>query len=479
MGDPVGEAERRLSAWRADHAAIASAVRGRIDRHYAEATLAGVLEQVLADEAAQRAEGRRSELERTRWADVVVRSAAGAHADAAHARAAFRAVVDLYLDDIAGGFARRLYRAVMAVLPRALDAAFRPLDRRAAGPRFTITGPIERLRVLAQDHTLVFAPTHSSNLDSLVVGVALRRSGLPPCAYAAGKHMYRNAVLARLMSRLGAYRVDRGLAATLYKDVLKAYAAELLERGFHTVIFPGATRCRTNEVESQLKLGLLGTALEVRRPIAIVPVTINYQVVVEAPTLIRHFLAGRSAERIGGDSPRGAGAVVALRRLVALDELVVVAFGAPLAVAAARDPSPDLARHLGAALTAAYRHDTVLFATHVVARALHELSSERSSDQTGSADIQQLVRRGPQAFRFPAVHARIARVVELIQNHRSGGTLAATIDPDDPEAMIAEALRAWAACHPQPVAVARNGELVVEDAGLVYFYRNRTAHLGS
>jgi len=475
MGDPVGEAERRLSTWRADHAAIASAVRARIDRHYAEAALAGVLAQVLADEAAQRAEGRRSELERTRWADVVVRSAAGAHADAAHARAAFRAVVDLYLDDIAGGFDRRLYRAVMAVLPRALDVAFRPLERRAAGPRFTITGPIERLRALAQDHTLVFAPTHSSNLDSLVVGLALRRSALPPCAYAAGKHMYRNAVLARLMAGLGAYRVDRGLAASLYKDVLKAYAAELLERGFHMVIFPGATRCRTNEVESQLKLGLLGTTLEVRRPIAIVPVTINYQVIVEAPTLIRHFLAGRSAERIGGDSPRGAGVVAALRRIAALDELVVVAFGAPLAVAPARDRGPDPARHLGAALTAAYRHDTVLFATHVVARALHELSI----DQTGSVDIQQLVRRAPQAFRFPAVHARIARVVELIRAHRSGGTLAATIDPDDPEAMIAEALRAWAACHPQPVAVARNGELVVEDAGLVYFYRNRTAHLGS
>jgi len=479
MVDPVREAERRLSAWRADHAAIASAVRARIDRQYARTALAGVLEQVIADEAAQRAEGQRSERERARWADAVARIAARDHVDEAQARAACRAVVDLYLDDIAGGFDRRLYRAVMAVLPRALEAAFRPLDRRAAGQRFAITGPIERLSVLAQDHTLVFAPTHSSNLDSLVVGVALRRSGLPPCGYAAGKHMYRNAVLARLMAGLGAYRVDRGLAATLYKDVLKAYAAELLERGFHMVIFPGATRCRTNEVESQLKLGLLGTALEVRRPIAIVPVTINYQVVVEAPTLIRHFLAGRSAERIAGDARRGSGVLAALGRLAALDELVVVAFGEPIAVAPARDPGPEPARHLGAALTAAYRHDTVLFATHIVARALHELSSERSLEQTGSADIQQLVRRGPQAFRFPAVLARIARVVETIRTHRSGGTFAATIDPDDPEALIAAALRAWAACHPQPVAVARNGELVVEDAGLVYFYRNRTAHLGS
>jgi len=463
MAEPVTEAERRLVAWRRDHPAIAAAVRARIDRDHADPQLGGALAEVIADEGARRAEGTRTAREQARWAAVVSRAAAAEPADA---RAAFRAVVDLYLDDIAGGFDRRLYRAVMAVLPRALEAAFRPRGHDGDEARFTITGPVEQLRALAHDHTLVFAPTHSSNLDSLVVGVALRRAGLPPCAYAAGKHMYRNAVLARLMAGLGAYRVDRGLSATLYKEVLKAYGAELLERGFHSVIFPGATRCRTNEVESQLKLGLLGTARQVRRPIAIVPITISYQVVVEAPTLIRHFLAGRSAERIGGDPPRGSSVVTALRRIATLDEAVVVAFGEPL------DPA---GAPIGGALTAAYRRDTVLFATHLVARALHELSVE----QVGSADIQELARRGPQSFTTAAVHARIARVVALVRADRRGGTLAPAIDPEDPVALVAAALRAWAAGHPQPVAVVRGGDLVVEDIGLVYFYRNRTAHLGT
>ena len=45
--------------------------------------------------------------------------------------------------------------------------------------------------------------------------------------------------------------------------------------------------------------------------------------------------------------------------------------------------------------------------------------------------------------------------------------------------MIAAALRAWTACHSQPVVVRRGDEISVEDVGLVYFYRNRTAHLGS
>lgn len=455
MSEPAAEAERRLVAWRRERVPIAAAVRTRIDRTYVGRQITHAVEQVLADEADQRAEGTRSEREQIRWAEVT------AHAyDPARTREVFGAIVDLYLEDIAGGFDRRLYRVVMAMLPRALDLAFRS--------RFAITGPIQRLRTLAHDHTLVFAPTHSSNLDSLVVGVALRRSELPPCAYAAGKHMYRNAVLARMMAGLGAYRVDRGLAATLYKDVLKAYAAELLERGFHSVIFPGATRCRTNEVESQLKLGLLGTTLDARRPIAVVPVTLSYQVVVEAPALIGQFLAGRSAERIGGTAPRARGLVAAVRRITALDEAVVVAFGDPL------DPAKTSTRELGAALAAAYRRDTVLFATHIVARALHDLAVETA----GTSDVHAMLGR-PWSFALRDVRARITHVVDRIRDQRDGGVLASGLDPRDPEAMIVAALRAWAACHPQPVAVRRGDGLGVADVGLVYFYRNRTAHLGS
>ena len=200
----------------------------------------------------------------------------------------------------------------------------------------------------------------------------------------------------------------------------------------------------------------------------VVPVTISYLVVIEASALIRHFLAGRAAERIGGGRPRAAGVIAGLRRVAALDEAVVVAFGEPL------DPAAMEMQQLAAAVTATYRRDTVLFPTHVVARALHDLAVE----QTGTSDVHELVRLGGCGFAGADVRARIARVVELIQNNRSGGVLAPTIDPRDPDAMIATALHAWAACHPQPVAVRRGHELTVEDVSLVYFYRNRTAHLG-
>ena len=61
------------------------------------------------------------------------------------------------------------------------------------------------------------------------------------------------------MHNLGAYRVDRRLKHALYKDVLKAYSCVLLERGYHSLFFPGGTRSRSGGVERKLKLGLVGT----------------------------------------------------------------------------------------------------------------------------------------------------------------------------------------------------------------------------
>ena len=56
--------------------------------------------------------------------------------------------------------------------------------------------------------TLV-VPTHSSNLDSIVLGWSLVHSGLPPCTYGAGKNLFINPLIGYFMRNLGAYRVDR------------------------------------------------------------------------------------------------------------------------------------------------------------------------------------------------------------------------------------------------------------------------------
>ena len=97
------------------------------------------------------------------------------------------------------------------------------------------------------------------------------------------------------MHNMGAYRVDRRIRARLYKDVLKAYASVMVERGYHSLFFPGGTRSRSGLIEQRLKLGLLGSAVEafsrnqvqgLERRVYIVPTTINYALVLEAETLV-------------------------------------------------------------------------------------------------------------------------------------------------------------------------------------------------
>ena len=203
-------------------------------------------------------------------------------------------------------------------------------------------GPIDTLRALARRGTLVFTPTHSSNLDSVVFGFALDRVGLPPVSYGAGKNLFTNPFLSYFMQNLGAYKVDRRIRHELYKEVLKTYSTVLIERGFHSLFFPGGTRCRSNVVEERLKLGLLGTGVEaftntLRRGhpqrVFVVPATINYLLTLEASTLIEDYLAetGKNRYIIEDDESTQLDRVVTLvRKLTRTTGSIVIRFGDPI-----------------------------------------------------------------------------------------------------------------------------------------------------
>jgi glycerol-3-phosphate O-acyltransferase len=167
-----------------------------------------------------------------------------------------------YARDVAGNFDPRVYRfASRAVAPligmlmsptqtlRHFGGAF---DLRALDGRVLIEGPLGRIGALAERGTVVFVPTHLSNLDSVVFGFALERAGLPPATYGAGKNLFTNPLLSFFMHNLGAYRVDRRIRHGIYKDVLKTYSCILLERGYHSLFFPGGTRSRSGAVERRL-----------------------------------------------------------------------------------------------------------------------------------------------------------------------------------------------------------------------------------
>ncbi|MEZ4464863.1 MAG: 1-acyl-sn-glycerol-3-phosphate acyltransferase [bacterium] len=256
-----------------------------------------------------------------------------------------------YVSDVVGHFDRRVYRFASGVLPVGLSALFSTADLRHGfaafkdlSARIRVEGPLAHLRGLAEKGTLVVVPTHSSNLDSIVLGWSLVQAGLPPVTYGAGKNLFTNKLIGYFMRNLGAYRVDRRLQHVLYKDVLKTYSQVIIERGYHSLFFPGGTRSRSGLVEQKLKLGLMGSALSAQaeralrgdqRPLYIVPATINYPLVREAETLVADHLkaAGQARYIIEDDEFSKLGRVVHfIAKLMALDTTMVIRFGAPLDV---------------------------------------------------------------------------------------------------------------------------------------------------
>jgi glycerol-3-phosphate O-acyltransferase len=83
-----------------------------------------------------------------------------------------------------------------------------------------------------------------------------------------------------------------------------------IQKGAHSIFFPGGTRSRSGMLEKQLKLGLLSSTIEAQRnlylespttepvrKIFIVPVTLNYHFVLEAPDLIDEYLSSKGQDR--------------------------------------------------------------------------------------------------------------------------------------------------------------------------------------
>ena len=229
-------------------------------------------------------------------------------------------IIDRYADEIAGNFKKSAYRFAQRFVTfgfaRLLNAArvkgllalfSRQLD---LDDKLHVVGETEHLRKLAKMGTVVMVPTHFSNLDSILIGWSIQFLGLPPFIYGAGLNLFNIKVLAYFMNSLGAYKVDRRKKNLLYLETLKTYSRIAIEKGCHSLFFPGGTRSRSGEIETRLKLGLLETTIQAQRElyqkakegkevrkVFIVPVVINYHFTLEAPALIKEFLKRKGRER--------------------------------------------------------------------------------------------------------------------------------------------------------------------------------------
>jgi len=234
-------------------------------------------------------------------------------------KAVLNKITNRYAEEIASNFKATHYKFTRSVVTygfsRLLNAARVKGIKSIFSNQYTlqdkiqITGETDQIRDLATKGTIVMVPTHFSNLDSILIGWIISVLGLPPFIYGAGLNLFNISIFAYFMNALGAYKVDRRKKNLMYLETLKTYSKEAIQFGCHSLFFPGGTRSRSGTIESRLKLGLLSTAIEAQRAnyqtgnndisgkIFIVPVTINYHFVLEAPSLIRDHLSSTGQER--------------------------------------------------------------------------------------------------------------------------------------------------------------------------------------
>lgn len=445
-----------------------------------------------------------------------------------------RELVDEYGWDVAGNFDPKVYKVSTRILPGIVTALLAPrtlaslvrhpselMSLDALEDKVIVDGPLDTIRKVVEKGTAVFVPTHLSNMDSIVFGYALERAGLPPATYGAGKNLFTNPVLSYFMHNLGAYRVDRRLRHVLYKDVLKTYSCVLLERGYHSLFFPGGTRSRSGGLERKLKLGLVGSALEAyartvragrERRVFFVPATINYLITLEAETLIADYLSETGKHRyiIEDDESSRLGRVTSfIRKLLGMEGAVVVRFGQPIDPFGNRvdengdsfdsrgrkvDPASyvknqegqvvldggrdaQYTRELGEVICAAYERDTVIMSTHVVAAAAFGFLRKASPRNDLFTVLRQ---RDGLIVPRDELAAHVREIKEkLIDLEKSGAvTLSEVVRTASGGDLIEQALRAFAGYHSNPVLIPRRDGIAVGDTKLLFYYQNRLASHG-
>ena len=146
-------------------------------------------------------------------------------------------------------------------------------------------GDLERLAELGTEHPLVFLPSHKSQLDHIVLHNVLWRNGRPPNYTASGINM-NFFLLGPILRRSGSFFIRRRIGdRPIYKRVLRAYLAHILEQGHPVEWYIEGTRSRTGKVAPPT-YGLLTYAAEALwsgrcYDIHAVPVSISYDHVEE------------------------------------------------------------------------------------------------------------------------------------------------------------------------------------------------------
>ena len=440
-----------------------------------------------------------------------------------------RKIINRYSEEIVGTFRIKTFLFARKFLTlffnRLLNtAAGRNLHRfwgtrHRLEDRLLVKGKVDQIRALMKKGTVVLVPTHFSNLDSILIGYAIDTfAGLPSFSYGAGLNLYNSGWSAYFINRLGAYRVDRRKKNPIYLETLKGMSNLSIQRGVNSLFFPGGTRSRSGKLETQLKLGLMGTVIEAQRAnfqkekkekIFVVPLILSYHFVLEAQFLIEHHLKRMGKERYLKSKTKDA--FYSVRSLLkfawhffATSNEIILSFGQPLDVVGnpvdedgnSFDQYGNLihleeyfytdgkvgpnyqresqyTKQLAARIVERYHKDNIVLTSHLVAFSAFELLKRQYS----RLDLYGLLRLPTDDYVFS--YELLFEVVKqlqkkLIEMEEEGNICLSDAVRGDIDKLIKDGVKRLGTYHlSKPLRFNKKREIVSDSFKVLYFYHNR------
>lgn len=428
-------------------------------------------------------------------------------------------------------FFNRLFNAAVG---KSIRAIFR--GRRHLYERLNVVGDVETVRELFKHGTVVVVPTHSSNLDSILVGYAMDQiMGLPSFSYGAGLNLYNFGPAAYFMNRLGAYRVDRRKKNSIYLETLKAMSNLSIQRGVNSLFFPGGTRSRSGALETDLKMGLLGTAVEAQRALCtlatnpdevgerrfvspilegagagkvfVVPMVICYNFVLEAPFLIEQHLRMTGKENYLRLKDEGTSVRAWFRfiwRFFSTTSDITISVGKPMdvlgnfvdgqgrsfdrfgneldisdyfvsknEVVEDRQREEEYTKILADRIVERYHIENVVLSSHLVAYAVFEMLLHENP----KLDLFGILRLPPDDYVFPfrAVEEVVEQMQEkLVEWEQQGKIRLAPEIHRSAADVVRDGVKNLGVFHTEkPLGFTRDGNIVSSNFRVLCFYHNR------
>jgi len=443
-------------------------------------------------------------------------------------RELLKKIIHNYAEEIVGTFriktflfARRfLYFFFTRLLNAAALKSFRGLWGKSLRlqDKLVAVGEVEAIRELMKKGTVVLVPTHFSNLDSIMIGYAMDAFvGLPSFSYGAGLNLYNSGYTAYFMNRLGAYRIDRRKKNSVYLETLKSMSMLSIKRGVNSLFFPGGTRSRSGHLESKLKLGLLGTAVEAQRyiyqenrdeKVFIIPLILGYHFVLEAEFLIEQHLREKGKEHYimaRDDSHSPFQLFKFAWRLLSQGNDITLSFGQPMDVLgnpvhkdgqsysqnrkkvevkeyfmnSNGEINADLQReaeytsYLGDKVAERFMKDNVVLSSHLVAFAAFKMVEY----QNPSLDLYGILRLPAEDYLFP--RDVLKKVIEMIKEQliilevNSKIKLSTEIH-DNTETLLKDGIKHLGNFHVKsPLRFDKKERIISDSFKILFYYHNR------